>query len=310
MRLRFTEEGDLAALAEMTADRFGLPLTAEEWCWKYRQLPGEALSAVAVDDTGRVLAHAGALRLPARWQGRSVGAWQLIDFAGRPGGRGLRPALVDLGRWLLDDLPRDGDLPWIFGFPSERHFRLGQRTFGYRPLARLPVFAGELDRGARAAAPCASVRLEISDHCGAAAAAAWRACAVSGVERSAVFLNWRYHARPQRYYRFYRLLAPAAEGLAVFAFVGREAAAAELWLPDGLDARAALTAMAADLAAAGIERWRFWPLAGGAGEALWSTLGLRPAGEAFVGYRGRGGAEVAPSLQADFTYSMGDHDLT
>ena len=59
-------------------------------------------------------------------------------------GRGLRPALVKLGERLLADLPGEGDAPWVFGFPSDRHFRLGERVFGYRPLLTLARLAGPL----------------------------------------------------------------------------------------------------------------------------------------------------------------------
>ncbi|HXO42553.1 MAG TPA: hypothetical protein VN999_13960, partial [Thermoanaerobaculia bacterium] len=120
--LRPTEPGDLPGLSALFEARFGHPLTPEEWTWKYRQLPGEARSLVAVRaaraatavevpeavavagaagaagaggataGAGEVVAHAGALRLPARWRGGQGGIWQLVDFVGRAAGRGLRPA--------------------------------------------------------------------------------------------------------------------------------------------------------------------------------------------------------------------------
>ena len=291
---RPTRPEDLAPLSAFFADRFGHAWTPEEWTWKYRSLPGEAQSLVAVAVSGEILAHAGALCLPARFSGGEAGIWQLVDFAGTPRSRGLRPALVELGRLLLSGLPREGDAPWIFGFPSERHFRLGARVFGYRPLAEVEEMGGEIPESAAPAD-----RIGTGDSCGDWAEAVWEACGVSGVRRSAAFLNWRYYARPHRYYRFYRLAAGAAEGLAVFAFVGEEAWAAELWLPSGADWAPSLLAVAADLRAAGLRRWRFWP----AGPAL-ASLGLRPTGERrFIGCRGQ--ADAA----AGFRYAMGDWDL-
>jgi len=287
---------DLGPLCSFLSDRFGRAWTAEEHTWKYRSLPGEARSLVAIGADGEILAHAGALCLPARLAGGEAGIWQLVDFAGTPRRRGLRPALVELGRRLLADLPRPGDAPWIFGFPSERHFRLGERVFGYRPLAEIAELAGEIP-----AAPVpAGVRLAVSDACGDWATAAWEACGVRGVRRSAVFLNWRYHARPHRYYRFYRVDA----GLAVFAFVGDEAWAAELWLPPGSDVESSLLAIAADLRAAGLRRWRFWP-----SPAL-AALDLEPTGERrFIGCRGREGGPDPRAEAEGFTFAMGDWDL-
>jgi len=306
LELRPTREEDLPALSRLLERRFGHPFAAAEWEWKYRRLPGEARSQVAVSAAaGEILAHAGALCLPARWQGGEGGIWQLVDFAGEAGEGGLRPPLVALGRRLLADLPRPGDAPWIFGFPSERHFRLGVHAFGYRPLAVVQPLAGTIPEESALAG--AAPDLEISDHCGDWAEAVWLRCAVLGVRRSAAFLNWRYHARPERYYRFYRLREGGAEGLLVFAFVSAEAWAVEAWLPAGAEWYPSLLAVAADLRASGLGLWRFWP---GLPPALPARLGLATAGEPrFLGCRG-GTTGADPVLAAQgFTYAMGDYDL-
>ncbi|MBV8201888.1 MAG: hypothetical protein JOZ15_14815 [Acidobacteria bacterium] len=398
--VRPTEPEDLPGLSALFAARFGHPLAPEEWAWKYRRLPGVARSLVAIDavdavgaadtvgavgavDTvgvvgaaGVVVAHAGALRLAARWHGGEGGIWQLVDFVGRAAGSGLRPALVQLGRQLLGDLPAAGEAPWIFGFPSERHFRLGERVFGYRPLASLPQLAGPLPEpsaswpragvtamtaGAAAsmwpragvtampagAAASASLAGEAppepppvnaagvpsvatapaitggedpgqetgvwsGDSCGDWAEAVWDRCGVLGVRRSAAFLNWRYWARPRRYYRFYRLRQGGVEGLAVFAFVGTEAWATELWLPPAGEWYSPMLAIAADLRTAGLRSWRFWPLPGSLDAAgLLQRLGILPDGEPrFVGCRGALQGRIDPVAAASgFYYAMGDHDL-
>jgi hypothetical protein len=346
--VRATCGADLPQLSELFAQRFGHPLSAEEWRWKYEQLPGLGRSRVAVGPGGALLAHAGALRLPARWRGGEGGIWQLVDFVAAAGGRGLSPPLVELGRRLLGGLPGAADAPWIFGFPSERHFRLGERVFGYRPLATVEVLAGPLPRPAGGAeeALVAAARIESGDSCGDWAEEAWEACGVPGVRRSRDFLNWRYHARPARYYRFYRLPVPSAGeagrsgggggganpsgaggsgsgarragatgdgggacGLAVFGFVGEEAWAAELWLPASGEWYAAMLAVAADLRASGLRSWRFWPPPA-AGGPLLGALGLRPTGERrSIGCRGRPGDPDPAAAAADFYYAMGDYDL-
>jgi hypothetical protein len=312
--LRPTQPADLPALAAFFTERFGHPATMEDWAWKYGSVPGEARSLLAADaeTPESLLAHAGALCLPARWQDRQVGVWQLVDWAGTTRRRGLRPPLVELGRRLLADLPREGDAPFLFGFPSERHFRLGERAFGYRPLAEVTELAGALPEAA-----AGDVEITVGDSCGDWAAAAWEACGVAGVYRSAAFLNWRYYARPGRYYRFYRLASQGvgAEGLAVFAFVGEEAWGAELWLPPGGAAGkwyAPLLAVAADLRAAGLRRWRFWPPPPELGlDATLAALGLAPSAERrFIGCRGAldSGADPAEAAHG-FRFAMGDYDL-
>jgi len=293
LEIRPTRPEDLPALSALFAERFGHPLEPDEWQWKYRHLPGEARSFVAVAG-GEVVAHAGALCLPARWQGGEAGIWQLVDFVGSPRRGGLRPALVDLGRALLQDLPREQDVPWIFGFPSERHFRLGQRVFGYKPLLELETLSGAIPEGSSEA------RIETGDSGGEWAGRIWERCGVQGVRRSDDFLRWRYWSRPRRYYRFYRLFSGSEEGLAVFAFVGEEAWAAEVWLPSSAEWYPSMLAVAADLRASGLRSWRFWSMPGL--ETLYRDLGLEPEGERrLVGCRG--------DAVTGFTYSMGDYDL-
>jgi hypothetical protein len=306
---RPTEPGDLPALSELYAEGFGRPWSLAEWEWKYRRLPGEARSFVVEDAEGRLCAHVGALALPARWRGGEGLLWQLTDFVGR--GAGLHPPLVRAGRRLLADLPRDADLPWIFGFPSYRHLALGERVFGYRPLAPAEWWQAALPpAGGGTVAP-----LLTGDSPGPGAEAAWEACGGLGVRRTAAFLSWRYTARPERYYRFY---APVSSGsradaslsaFAVAAFAGPVATLAELWLPRGTDGEGFLRAVAADLRELGLERWRAWPAPGQ--EGLLGGLGLRPSGELVPrGCRGReGGGEATAALAASLYHPPGDYDL-
>ncbi|HSN89541.1 MAG TPA: hypothetical protein VL025_22455, partial [Thermoanaerobaculia bacterium] len=119
LSLHPTRPEDLPSLGALFSDRFGHGLSPEEWAWKYRAVPGEGRSLVAVEEaTGEVVAHAGALCLPARWRGGEAGIWTLVDFAGTTRRRGLRPALVELGRLLLADLPREGDAPLDLRLPE------------------------------------------------------------------------------------------------------------------------------------------------------------------------------------------------
>ncbi|MEM7048246.1 MAG: hypothetical protein AAF604_01245 [Acidobacteriota bacterium] len=300
---RDTGEAELAGLDALFRDRFGHPFDAESWDWKYRRTPGSAISRVAVDEAGEVLAHAGALAFPAHWRGGSGLLWSVVDIAGRTGkGQGLRPPMLDLLGGILDELPHSGDFPWVTGFPNRRHYQLGRRAFDYVAVATKVPLWGELPT-----APPRQAGAEPQDTCPPEAEAIWTACDLGGVVRSGTFLNWRYYARPSRYYRFYRLSSGSLMGLAVFAFVGPEAWAAELWLPAGGDWYDALLAVAGDLRRAGIERWRFWPSADAVQQRVLERLSLRkvPKEETLVCWQG----PVDRAL-SDFGlyFSMGDHD--
>ncbi len=309
LQLRPTEPEDLAALSELFERRFGRPLSAAEWTWKYRQLPGEGRSWVAAlgPPGAEVVAHSGALRLPARWSGGEGGIWQLVDWVASERQPHLRPPLVDLGRSLLSDLPGEHDAPWIFGFPSDRHFRLGQRVFGYRPLAEIAPLEGDV------AAAAVGREIAWGDVAPEGAAEIWTASGGPfGIVRSAAFLNWRYHARPDRYYRIYSPEASGVSGLVVVGFAGRLAQVAELWLPRGRDWRADLAGIAADLATAGIETWAVWPPPADRPDLdeAFAELGLRPAEErVFLGCRGRQEGPDPVAAAEGFYCAMGDYDL-
>ena len=298
---------DEPALGRLFERSFGHAPEDGYWRWKYAQFPGRSRSLVAVRD-GEILAHAGALAQRARIAGAPADIWTLVDFMGTTAGAGLRPPLVEVGRALLGDLPGPDDAPWIFGFPSRRHFRLGERSFGYQPLLEIPTWSGELPT-----APGGADWLRTVDDRGPAdSEEIWSAAGVDGVVRSRGFLDWRYWARPGRYYRCYSFGRRAVSGFAVFAFQPGQALAAELWMAPGCDARAVLLEIAADLRASGIERWSFWETDGVIEGRLREDLALRPGEPVFVGIRPRSdeAATVDPSsLARRFSYRMGDYDL-
>ncbi len=303
--LRSPGPADEAALDRLFEQSFGHAPAGGYWDWKYRQAPARARSVVAVDGRGEVLAHAGALAFPARVGGRAVDIWQLVDFMGTTAHTGLRPPLVAAGRRLLADLPGPDDAPWIFGFPSPRHFRLGERAFGYRPLREITPLVGELPRDFTGGL----LPTAIGDRAPDAAEAVWNACGVDGIVRSRDFLDWRYWAKPERYYRFYAFGDAAQDGFAVFAFQGECALAAEWWMARPGIARRALLAIAGDLRAAGFRSWSFWPPVGDLGPGDLDALGLASAAESvFVGIRAAPG-QAPPPLAGRFSYVMGDYDL-
>lgn len=311
--VRSPQSEDLPRVLALYRERFATSIGEDVWRWKYDRLPGLSRSIVALDDRGAVVAHAGALGLEARSRTERGILWQLVDFMGTARRGGLRSAMVEAGRALLAQIPRPGDLPWVFGFPGERHFRLGERVFGYRRVRRIEVLEGEIPTGDGAE----GAELDVADSCADWAEAAWEACTPTGVRRTADFLNWRYHARPDRYYRFYRLASErGADGLLVFAFEGEVAKAAEVWLPPRGDWGGALLAVGRDLRRMGMRRWRFWPPRAVETARALGALGLGPSGESLLlGCRGRSqvgdGVAIDPVAEAAAVdTSMGDYDCT
>ena len=301
--VRETVPEDLPALSALFESGFGHALSPLQWEWKYLALPGRARSLVAVDGNGVVTAHVGATGLPAVANGADGLLWQLVDWVSGIGA-GLRAPLLDVGRRLLDEVPGPGDLPWVYGFPSERHYRLGRKVFGYRRAGEVRAWSGPLP-----SSESERVDIEAGDQCGDWVEATWAACGVDGVRRTAAYCNWRYHSRPDRYYRFYRIAGPRADGLVVAAFVAEEAWLTEMWLPPGVAVRPALATVAADLRRAGLARWKLWPPPGDITTQL-VDLGLGPTDELFIlACQSPADAGDCCSRCSGLHYAMGDYDV-
>jgi len=304
--IRPSEPGDQAALDGLFRSRFGHGVSRETLAWKYELAPGRSRSLVAEAAGRGVVAHAGALGLPARAADRTAFLWQVSDVVAARETSGLRPAIVDLLDALFASIPGEEDWPWLFGFPGDRHHRLGERLYGYRPLAPVAELGGNLDRVA------AGPPIGGTDRAEPWAEEAWRACDVDSVARTVEFLAWRYWSRPDRYYRFYRLEGgAAAPGLVVFAFQGEEARATELWLPGGdpLAYELSLRRVAADLLDSGIDRWTFWGYPAAAPRALADAFGLRPEERVWtMSVRPCRGLPL-PAAATKMRYCLGDYDV-
>ena len=256
--LRPTAPADLPALADFFADRFGHPSTPEEWAWKYRSLPGEARSLLAVDAGGVPRSHPRPRRraLPAGplagaaswgsgsswtgpappagaacgrpWSSSAAGSWPTSRATATPPGSSAFPASATSGS--------------ASGSSATGRWRSSRSS--PVPCPRLPAPAG----GDRA-----------GDSCGDWAAAAWEACGVAGSAGRPPSSTGATTPGPGATTGSTGSLPRGSRGFAVFAFVGDEAWGAELWLPPGGEWYPPLLAVAADLRAAGLRRWRFWP---------------------------------------------------
>ncbi len=202
------------------------------WVWRIRGA-GRVLEALALNDT-------------------------MTDPAVRMAGR--HPILVPLHEAVLS-LAREQGVGWYGGFPNARAARFGSRFLGYRyeRLLRLQASAESLVAPPLPpASPSRSAETFGEGH----DRLAGRIHALPGfrTERSRDVLNWRFHARPDRYYRVYEVEGrDGPEAYAVVSTVGPLALLVDLQAP-GESRSPALTALlsavAADLVPRGISQLR------------------------------------------------------
>lgn len=147
--LRPYREGDEAAINEGFNAVFGLDRSLEEWRWKFPAAPEGRWIWVAATpvDTGNtaVVAHFAALPVRVQVEGRRLRVGQVVDvYSRRHAGLALQGVFVRLARSFFADYGRPDRLALVYGFPGDRHFRLGVRALGYSPPVPVPYWWREL----------------------------------------------------------------------------------------------------------------------------------------------------------------------
>ena len=199
---------DEAEILRLFALVFQSEMSPEVWRWKYLR-DGHVLPAFVAEEERQIVCHYGTICQRVYWQGQEHYAWDAIDVMAHPRqqGRGLfRRTIQAFMRELCE-----GKGLFLYGFPTQRHKRLGELLVGYEPVARVHkvfnVLASPLV-GSSAAVVYDVLPLNWDSH--------WHRLEKSVViatRRDHAYLTWRYLKRPNRHYRLVTI--PAAPALAV-----------------------------------------------------------------------------------------------
>jgi GNAT superfamily N-acetyltransferase len=251
LEIREYREADEAAVLELLQASLGWVPDAQYgrfFTWKHRENPfGPSPAWVAVDD-GRIAGFRIFLRWEFERDGAVVRAVRAVDPATHPDyqGRGIFSRLT---LHAIDELRADA-VAFVFNTPNDQS-RPGYLKMGWRPVARLPVFArprsvASLLAIARARVPAEKWSLPTDAGSSApevlsdreAVVELLRACGASAgvhTRRSPEFMAWRYGFEPLAY----RVMVAGdrlADGLVVFRLRRRgaavEAAVCDVAVPD------------------------------------------------------------------------------
>jgi hypothetical protein len=267
------------------ARTFGVELSEAEWRWKFEDDPDGWFGIVAVRAEEVVGNYAG-WGMRFRLGGEDRLLYSVGDVATDPSVRGLgRGVYREMARCFYEAVGARG-VPFCFGFPNARALAVSHRLVGSRTLFPLREVAVPV-----ASFPAPPERSGASDAAGPELDPIWEAARRSignGVVRDRLRVNWRFHARPTRYYRMVwtHAASGAAEGWAVLSVVGERAlvadflvaAEAEGW-PAALPALFA--AAAAEARRLGARRLVFWETPGGPAA---STIASLPGERSDPGY--------------------------
>ncbi|MEO8430520.1 MAG: GNAT family N-acetyltransferase [Acidobacteriota bacterium] len=282
VRVREAAAADVPGIRRLFERTFGRPLSEEEWRWKFDQNPDGWFGTV-VEDAGEVVGHYAGSGTRARVGGEETLVYAVGDVATDPRIRGLgRHVFREMTDAFYDAVDGRG-IPYCFGFPGARHLVISERFVGARVLfpireARVPVDAF----------PPAPPGARTGDFVGADFDAFWmriRERIPEGPVRDRTRVNWRFHARPARYYRMVWTAdrTGAMTGWVVLSISGSRALVADhLFEPEGGAAYpAVLSAAAAEARRLGASELAFWETPGGPGHSVISAL---PGGRHDAGF--------------------------
>ena len=246
--------GDELGIVHLFSTVFHHELSLAAWQWKYFRDDNPPPVFVAEAD-GQIVCHYGALHQRLSWEGKEVGAWDIVDVMCHPRyqGRGLFRRTAQA---FIAQLCTQQDI-CIYGFPGERHRRLGELLIGYEPIAPVYKLQKTFSSGS-SVFPAGAVVLrslppDWDSH--------WH-----GLEkrfnliaiRDRHALTWRYLRRPERRYRL--LTIPGVPALAVIGIDLGKAYLMEFLLEEGDAASAQLLLLAVEAVcrAEGIETIEAW----------------------------------------------------
>ena len=198
--IRSYRRGDEDAIQEAFEAVFAKRRPLADWRWKFEQPPRGSRISLAFDAGGRLLCQYAAIVLDVAWSGETILAGQIVDVLSRAGGglgRRGTPFLRTVEDFLADAAA--GGLAFIYGFPGERHQRVGEIAGLYNRTAPIERLTCELEapwpetpRGALTEGFDAAAL----DRLWGRSRTRYRAAAV----RDAAWFAWRYAARPRSDY--------------------------------------------------------------------------------------------------------------
>jgi len=257
--VRPATETDFEGIRALLARAYGAEVSEEEWFWKFSRNPDGWFGVVAESPQGEIVGNFSGWPMRFALRGGERIVYSAGDVATLPATRGLgkaRNIYGDMAEAFYDAVARQG-VPFTFGFPHPRAHEISRRlgrTRDYFPVEHVRVDCS--------AFPMPSSNPMTSDFVTSGFDALWAdARGRVGPVRDRARVNWRFHARPTRYYRMVRLGSEDRDrAWAVLSVVGPEAVVADFLgrEPDGTDLPELFSAAALEARRLGAERLLFW----------------------------------------------------
>lgn len=204
------ELSDEASVLELWRAAFGHPMDVRLWRWKYHTPPfGRNILLCFAPDNQPVIFYAG-LPYVGLWKERPVRLLHITDSMSHPAYRGTiggrKGLFVQTTERFFVQYGDHVDTDAMYGFPGERHFKLGALLLRYRAIARRPLyfkiavthpqlkiqpFRGFLSKVTASHPHLNTIHRKLSDFYPLA------------ILRDTAFLTWRFQSHPLHTYSIY-----------------------------------------------------------------------------------------------------------
>jgi len=275
IRIREATPSDAAGIRALFGRTFGAELSEAEWRWKFDDDPDGWFGTVAVDGE-RIVGNYAGWGMRFRIGGEERQLCSVGDVATDPAARGLGRGVYRDMAAAFYEIAAERGVPFCFGFPNERALAISHRLVGSRTLFPIREVSVPVD-----AFPSPPPDAWTGESAGPELDGLWDAASVSlagAPLRDRRRVNWRFHARPTRYYRMVWLgggdepaesVAGGLGGLfsrawTVLSVVGERALVADYLARDWRgDLEPLFAAAAAEARRLGARRLVFWETPGG-----------------------------------------------
>jgi predicted N-acetyltransferase YhbS len=271
VEIRLAGESDAPGIRRLFARVFGTELSGEEWAWKFARNPDGWFGVVA-EKGGEIVGNYAGWGVRLLLGGASRLCYAVGDVATDPAVRGVG-GMAGVYRSMVEVFYREAGtrgVPFCFGFPNSRALEISNRLAHTRTQFRIreihvpfEAFGSAEDggRGDSVSEDYDPLWEEVARRTG------W------GAVRDRARANWRFHARPSRYYRM--LWLPAAGPMrawAVLSVTGERALLADYLAATESDLSSILALASAEARALGAGALILWETPGGAARDVLARL--------------------------------------
>ncbi len=228
--------GDEHAIQAGFAEVFPSYRSLETWHWIYSNNPDGACIMLAWADNGELAAHYACTVHRAIWAGKQVNIGQIRDVFSIPTYRSKASVFVQTFEAFIKKWTGTDKLTMLFGFPSERPFRLGKLLMRYQAFSNWYCYRYTLFSELQQHTPLGMIHTP--KRFDAAFDRLWEKRAKQysfAICRTANFLNWRFIDNPNNKYwiwTFFSFLSKDILGYVVITATKPEAKLVDFYLPE------------------------------------------------------------------------------